>query len=670
MSMLSQPHISNAHFKTRIFLLTLTPAYTDKHAHINHKTISQQRKTMKVFLLGALWGCALFTQFICATEAPLQNTSLQALSIQTYSRDSVSLNGEWKIIVDPYENGYYNYRYEPFDQQATPSQNAYFTDSKQKSPGDLLEYDFDKSASLQVPGDWNTQTDKLYYYEGTVWYRKTFDAPPTKNGERTFLYFGAVNYRADVYLNGKKLGVHVGGFTPFHYEITGKLKDKNNSLVVKVDNKRHADAVPTLNTDWWNYGGITREVKLITVPQTFIRDYKIELTSLADKTVSGRVLLDGAKGGEKISLKLPELNIQQTLTANSSGAAHFSFIATNAQLWSPENPKLYSLQINAGKDKFTDTVGLRSISTQGKQLLLNGKPIFLRGVSVHEEYSAKGGGRVKNAAEAKQLLDWAKGFNANFVRLAHYPHNEDMVRLADQMGLLVWSEIPVYWTINWSNEATYQNAEAQLTAMIERDKNRAAVIIWSLANETPVSDARNKFLTRLATKARSLDNSRLLSAAMEKHYRTDNANVAVVQDPLAEHLDLVSFNQYIGWYDGAPEKIDRITWEINYNKPVFISEFGGDARAGNHGDIDTIFTEEFQENLYIKTLKMLDGIDGFVGTSPWILTDFRSPRRHLPGIQDEFNRKGVYSNTGEKKKAFFVLKNYYDNKAEQNATNN
>lgn len=194
------------------------------------------------------WLCIASTAFSGLTTAA-DDSALQALSIQTYSRDSVSLNGEWKIIVDPYENGYYNYRYEPFDQQATPSQNAYFTDSKQKSPGDLLEYDFDKSASLQVPGDWNTQTDKLYYYEGTVWYRKTFDAPPAKKGERTFLYFGAVNYRADVYLNGKKLGVHVGGFTPFHYEITGKLKDKNNSLVVKVDNKRHADAVPTLNTD-------------------------------------------------------------------------------------------------------------------------------------------------------------------------------------------------------------------------------------------------------------------------------------------------------------------------------------------------------------------------------------------------------------------------------------
>lgn len=612
---------------------------------------------MKLFISNLLMLCLGISQLSLAAELPLQ-----AQSIQAYGRAATSLNGEWKIIVDPYENGYYNYRYEPFDQQETPSINAFFTDSKPKTPSDLIEYDFDIADTLQVPGDWNTQKEKLYYYEGSVWYRKKFDAPSAKKSDRQFIYFGAVNYRADVYLNGKKLGVHVGGFTPFHYEVTGKLRSKDNSLIIKVDNKRHADAVPTLNTDWWNYGGITRDVKLFNVPATFIRDYKIALTSLDKKMVSGSVLLDGATGGEKIQLQLPELKIQQTLVADKNGNANFSFAVPDAQLWSPENPKLYAVQISSGSDKLADNIGLRTITTQGKQLLLNGKPIFLRGISVHEEYSADGGGRVSNAKEAQTLLGWAKELNANFVRLAHYPHNEDMVRLADQMGLLVWSEIPVYWTINWKNEATYQNAEAQLAVMIERDKNRAAVIIWSLANETPVSDVRNQFLARLAKKARELDGTRLLSAAMEKHYRSDNPNIAVVQDPLAELVDMVSFNQYIGWYDGLPEKADKVTWEINYNKPVFISEFGGGARQGYHGDVNTIFTEEFQENLYRKSLGMIDKIDGFVGASPWILADFRSPRRQLNGIQDDYNRKGIFSNEGVKKKAFFVLKDFYDKK--------
>lgn len=594
----------------------------------------------------------------------LQSGVAKAEGFQVYTRDALSLNGEWKIIVDPYENGFYNYRYEAFDQQENPSVNAYFTDTKQRHAADLIEYNFDKADSLQVPSDWNTQNDKFYFYEGTIWYRKKFDSPKHNTTDRQFLYFGAINYRADVYLNGKKLGVHVGGFTPFHYEITGKLKVKDNSLVVKVDNKRFADAVPTLNTDWWNYGGITRDVKIINTPQTFIRDYRIALDSLENKTVSGRIYLDAAKAGEKVQLRIPELSIKQSLQVDKNGEAAFTFSDKNIQLWQPESPKLYAIEINTAKDKLTDRVGFRKISTEGKQLLLNGKPIFLRGISVHEEYAAKKGGRIKNADEAAQLLDWAKELGCNFVRLAHYPHNEHITRLADEKGILVWSEIPVYWTIAWKNEATYQNAEAQLSAMIERDKNRASIIIWSMANETPVSEPRNQFLHKLVSKARSLDSTRLISAALEKHYRSDNENIAVVEDPMAEWVDLVAFNQYIGWYDGLPEKTQRITWEIKYNKPVFVSEFGGDAKKGYHGSADTIFTEEFQEKLYINTLTMINKIDGLVGLSPWILVDFRSPRRQLAEIQTDFNRKGLYSEKGEKKKAFYVLKKFYEDKAQ------
>jgi Glycosyl hydrolases family 2, TIM barrel domain len=140
-----------------------------------------------------------------------------------------------------------------------------------------------------------------------------------------------------------------------------------------------------------------------------------------------------------------------------------------------------------------DEVGFRTILTRGKQVLLNGKPTFLRGVCLHEEYAVNGGGRITSPEQDHQLLSRARELNCNFVRLAHYPHNEPMVRLADKMGLMVWSESPVYWTIDWTNQDTYRNAEAQRSDAIERDYNRAAVIIWSLANETPVSDARNRF---------------------------------------------------------------------------------------------------------------------------------------------------------------------------------
>jgi Beta-galactosidase/beta-glucuronidase len=300
--------------------------------------------------------------------------------------------------------------------------------------------------------------------------------------------------------------------------------------------------------------------------------------------------------------------------------------------------------------------------------LLNGKPVFLRGISIHEEFPLNGGGRVNSPEQARQLLLWAKELGCNFVRLAHYPHNEAMTRLADELGILVWSEVPVYWTISWSDQATYENALNQLSDNINRDANRASIIIWSVANETPVSDARTKFLSGLAERARALDNTRLISAAMEKHSKPGSQNVNVVQDPLADIVDIVAFNEYVGWYDGLPEKCSRVTWEIPYDKPVFVSEFGGDARQVLHGDKNQRWTEEFQEELYRQTLPMLDKIDGLVGFSPWILVDFRSPRRVLPGIQDGFNRKGLISSEGVKKKAFSVLQKYYRKRAAANSS--
>lgn len=579
-------------------------------------------------------------------------------NLQVYYRDCTLLNGDWNIIVDPYENGYYDYRMKPFEQINQSWAVGYYGDKQMQLPTDLIEYDFDKSPVLQVPGDWNTQDPKLYYYEGTIWYRKKFDALGVTEDQRVFLYFGAVNYRADVYLNSQKLGVHIGGFTPFYFEITGLLRETGNSLVVKVDNKRLKEGVPAVNTDWWNYGGITRDVRLLIMPSAFINDYSIELES-GLRTVKGKIFIDGYKRG-KVSVKLPELQINMQITPNEEGIGEFSFQSDKIALWSSENPRLYRIELILGNDMLVDSVGLRTIEVEGKQILINGQPIFLKGISIHEEYAADGGGRVNAAWKAEQLLNWAVELGCNFVRLAHYPHSEDMVRIAERKGIMIWSEIPVYWTIDWENEDTYENAKKQLQENILRDRNRANIIIWSLANETPVTDARNEFLLRLTQQAHKLDNTRLISAALEKHYISEDT--AVVEDPVADITDIVSFNEYIGWYDGLPEKCKLITWKIPYNKPVFVSEFGAGAKFGYHGDKNQRWTEEFQEDLYVNTLNMLDKIDGLCGMSPWILTDFRSPRRPLPKIQDEFNRKGILSDKGEKKKAFYILKNYYKTK--------
>ncbi len=577
--------------------------------------------------------------------------------INVSARSTVSLDGIWKTIVDPYENGYYNYRMKPLD-----AAKSYFADNDfDKDRTKLFEYNFNTDGTLQVPGDWNTQRPQLYYYEGTVWYRNIFRYSP-EPGRRVFVYFGAANYEAVVGLNGEKIGRHTGGFTPFNFEITDKIREGDNSLIVKVDNKRHADGVPTVNSDWWNYGGLTRSVMLVETPETFIRDYFVHLKKDDAGKIDGWIQLDGKDASQTVVVGIPELKISHKVRTDENGYAEFEFKA-KPELWSPENPRLYEVTITSETDKVADRIGFRTIETDGTRILLNGREIFCRGVCIHEEMPYGTGGRAYCREQDLVLLGWAKEMGCNFVRLAHYPHNEDMIRAAEEMGLLVWSEIPVYWTIQWENPETYANAESQLADMITRDKNRANVIIWSVANETPHSDARLKFLSSLVARAREMDPTRLVSAAMEK--AVVGKDLLTVRDDLADIVDLVSFNQYVGWYDGTPEKCDRVNWTFDIGKPVFITEFGAGAVYGRHGDRTERFTEEYMEDMYERSVNMFRRIPGLAGTTPWVLKDFRSPRRQMKGIQDDFNRKGLVSDRGGRKSGFYVMQKWYEELKEQ-----
>ena len=606
---------------------------------------------MKRIILGCLLWCSAIGS-VFATEVPQ--------IVNVLSRKTTSLNGAWHYIVDVQEEGYYDYRMNP-----TPW--GFFRNAKPQKPEDLIEYDFDKAPVMQIPGDWNTQDPQLFFYEGTVWFYKQFEldkgqmSKAKAQNKRFLLYFGAVNYEAIVYVNGRLAGRHEGGFTPFNFDVTDLLQAGDNFVIVKVDNKRQAENVPTLIFDWWNYGGITRDVMLVEVDSVYIASYSLQLTNLKTKELSFSAQLSCPTSDRIITLSIPELNIKKTFTTNDEGIVHssqFTIQSSQLKLWSPESPILYKVEIQMGEEVIRDEIGFRTIETRGKQILLNGKPIFLCGISIHEE-KAYGGGRANSTADAHTLLSWAKELGCNYVRLAHYPHNEYAVREAERMGLLVWSEIPVYWTIAWTNPQTYQNAERQLTDMIRRDQNRANVIIWSIANETPHSAERDAFLGRLATKARSLDNTRLISMAMEVTSASNYKNR--LQDNMNEYVDVVSFNQYIGWYRDVNDA-PKMEWEIPYDKPVIISEFGGGAKYGFHGAKNQRWTEEFQENLFRENIAMIEKIDGLAGTTPWILKDFRSPRRVLNGIQDYYNRKGIFSDQGEKKKAFYVLRDWYKKK--------
>ena len=593
-----------------------------------------------------------FLLALCVLLAVSGTAQMAPLIQNIGSRQITNLDGRWQAIVDPYDVGYFDYRAQPLK-----SNGAFYKNHKPQNESELVEYDFDTSSQLSVPGDWNTQRDSLFFYEGTVWYKRSFDYAKSPS-KRLFVHFGAANYQADVYLNGEELGHHQGGFTPFDFEITDRVRAQGNFLIVRVNDNRGRENVPTVNTDWWNYGGLTRPVTLAEVPQTFIQDYFIQLDKGSVRQVKGWLQLDGPQSQQKITIRIPEAGISKTLQTDSKGRAEFSFDA-DLTLWSPENPKLYNVEVASETDQISDRIGFRSIEARGTDILLNGKPVFLRGIDIHEEAPTRPG-RAWSEDDARTLLGWVKELGCNFVRLAHYPHNEAMLRTADQMGIMVWGEVPVYWIIQWENPDTLHNAENQLNEMITRDHNRAALIIYSVANETPIGEARNHFLRRLIQDAHSSDPTRLVSAALQSAETADGDRFTIhINDPIGDDLDVLGNNEYIGWYVRHPEDADKTDWTSKYNKPLIMSEFGGDALFGLHGTPQARWTEEYQENLYQHQIGMLKRISFLRGTTPWILKDFRSPRRTLPRIQDYFNRKGLVNEQGERKKAFFVLQKFY-----------
>ncbi|MBN2612965.1 MAG: beta-glucuronidase [Bacteroidales bacterium] len=577
--------------------------------------------------------------------------SQQIFISNTHNRTFTSLNGKWKYVLDPYETGQIGFM-------------PVYKNSKPEDKSDRVEYSFDAAQTLWVPGSWNTQKPELTYYEGSIWYRRTFDKPDISNAKRYFVYVGAANYNSTVTFNGKMLGKHEGGFTPFCFEVTELIREKDNFLIIGVNNSRSADQIPSKVTDWYNHGGIIRDVKLIEVPSTFVSNYFISLDKstllLKTKRLSGKLQLSGLKLPEKARVIIPELNIDKEISISSDGVGNFSIDVKNLVLWSPENPKLYEVIVEAGRDKMKDLIGFRTIETKGKQILLNGKPVFLKGISLHDENPLRKD-RANSEDDARLVLGWAKELGCNFIRLAHYPHQENIVRMADKMGILLWEELPLYWGINWKNPEVLKKAINQFTGLINRDYNRASSIIWSIANETAPTDARNAFLTAVAMHIRSMDSTRLLSAACKKDQATDGHpdNDYTISDPIIQHLDIISFNEYLGWYGGLPDACRKKTYHSGIDKPIIVSEFGGGALQGFYADSLTRWSEDYQEYLYKENLAMFDKIDGLAGMTPWILADFMSPLRQLPDVQDGWNRKGLVSEKGLKKKAFYVLQKYY-----------
>lgn len=485
-----------------------------------------------------------------------QHTESQDFMINAFSRQhKQSLNGKWDAIVDAYSRG---------------ERMRIFRDLKPTSNTHFFEYSFDGGLQLNVPGDWNSQSPQLLYYEGNMWYRRLFHAEKYP-GKRAFLYFDASNYFTKVWLNGNLLGEHEGGFTPFQFEVTDLLKSEN-TLVVLVNNDRSPASIPAMNFDWWNYGGITRDVSLIYTPQTYIKDYFVRLRADNEIECVAKLAGDESTG---VLFEIPELKVRQKLEHKKPVV-----IRKKLQNWSPDSPKTYKVRFTAGEDMLEEDIAFRTVKVESTQVLLNNKPIFMKCISFHEEIPQEYR-RAVSHADAVYLLNEAKALGCNMVRLAHYPQNEYIVRLAEKVGIMLWEEIPLWQHIDFADTVFMKKAESYVSEMIHRDKNRGAIIAWGVANETfPNAPFRNERLKELVQFVRAKDNSRLLTAAFDNMAYDFETHTFTLDDPLINELDFISVNKYMGWYMPFPTNPKDIKWQVALDKPLMVSEFGGEAGTG------------------------------------------------------------------------------------------
>ena len=638
------------------------------------------------------------------------------------ARSYRSLNGEWPYVVD--ESGMsWNYI----------TKHSYYDGVRFPDTGhELKEISFDDSAVLTVPGDWNSQAPELDRYRGRIVYYKALDMAP-EEGKRYFLHFDGANYTTDLFVNNELVGRHIGGYTAFNFDVTDHLKDGKNTFIVRVNAHLDETTVPTMRTsDFWKYGGLIRDVGLITVEDTYIGQYQVYLQDHTSGEIRGWVQVEGADAGNsQVKVAIDALDIALTVSTDSDGRGEFSVRADELALWSPDSPHLYDVDLQLGDSTVTDRVGFRTVATDGTRILLNGEPIRLRGIAMHDE-SLLHPGMANSEADARASLELVRELNANFVRLAHYPHNEHTLKLADELGIMVWSEVPIVSLIDWQNPDTLSAARQQIIDNVNRDRNRAAIIMWSVSNESfPQTQARLDFLTTLAETARNLDASnRPIASALvgggENEFgeifarltkyilkrpdlddasrqklmailkaksggetgggsagHGDEKTVTVnISDPLGEVVDIVGYNEYFGWYYGGHvaqmlgldyklvrnamlDMMADIRFTNSFGKPMIISEFGAGAKAGLHSDDAVLWSEEYQAKVYRAQLPMLDKSPQVQGYSPWVLKDFRSHLRNMNAIQETYNRKGLVSETGEKKQAFRVLADHYREAAAQ-----
>jgi beta-glucuronidase len=536
---------------------------------------------------------------------------------------------------------------------------------------------FGQGRPIAVPSSWNEQFQDTRDFLGPAWYQTKFDLPLGFKGQKNFIRFDSVNYLSEVWLNGVKLGEHEGGHLPFVFEVTLLLKPIDNLLVLRVDGRLAPDRVPPGNVpydpkdaffatfypnasfDFFPYCGIQRTVHLFATPPESITDL-IVTTTILGRQGKVRVKVE-AKASSRTTARLSLRGYGREIKAEKplgSGKAEGLLTVPNTKFWAPGAPHLYDLTVellqdHRALDQVTIPVGIRTIQVKGDKLLLNGKPLQLKGFGRHEDFPVTG----RHLPPAVMIKDYElmKWVGANSFRTSHYPYSDEMMDLADRLGFLVITEAPSVGLFFKKEglKKRLQLCRQYTREMIERDRNHPSVIIWSLADEPHSHRPGVKgFFKELVDLTKQLDKTRPVSVA---------SDIGIKDDSLA-YCDVICINRYFGWYshpgdlDKACEILskDMDTLHRKFHKPILVTEFGADALPGHHADPPEMFSEEYQAEMISRYIGVLSKKPYVAAAHIWVLCDFKTAQAtHRPGA---INWKGVFTRDRRPKLAAHTLR--------------
>ncbi|MRX64786.1 DUF4982 domain-containing protein [Maribacter sp. RZ05] len=549
--------------------------------------------------------------------------------------------------------------------------------------------------TVNLPHTWNSEdiadSSPGYRRKGS-WYKKYLNVPNIDTNKNYFLYFEGANINSEIYINGNNAGGHIGGYIGFDIDITPYLKNGSNEVLVRVDNGYNRDIIPSQKSDFFIYGGITRDVWLVTKPKIAMGKVKLTtpIVSNANATLKLTIPIEQYTSNSNIEVEviLKDPNgkkvskVKKEVVSSNTGLSIDKI--KNPKLWDTGTPNLYSVEIlllKDGKiiDMLTERVGFRWFEFKDHgAFYLNGNRLLLRGTHRHEEHAGVGAA-MTNEMHRKDM-ELIKEMGANFVRLAHYPQDPEVYKSCDELGLLVWDELP--WCRGGVGGEVWQtNTKNMLKEIISQNHNHPSIIIWSLGNEMywlpdfeggGDVDRMNTFLTELNTIAHNLDPSR--KTAIRKYYEG------------ADIVDVFSPSIWSGWYSGSYKSYQKAidTYKQQY-KHFLHAEYGGSSHVGRHSEspitgegviqsdgweeaivqtqVSNIaqigdWSENYIVDLFDWHLRISETDQDFVGNVQWAFKDFGTPLRPENDIP-YMNQKGLMDRAGKPKDAFYVFKSYW-----------